>query len=336
MKKIRNVCLALLLGILMTVSVFADENESQKVDFPTDYYMIVESPDGGINIYSAADSEQPKLNNELIPNGTALHIEGEYEDGSSRAWGYTQYHGMYGYVPLDDCRPSGKQEAMNSDLSLAETVDVDYQIEVAKEDPDVFLYQGPDSKYGKVSGTDVIPGGQILHITQEAKMEDGTYWGKTALNDKEGWVSLDGLKNWAEIHAEETGDMVELQAGADTVEVTPTAAPTVTPTTKPTATPTVEPTPTAEATATPTPEATATPTAEPTATKEPEATATEAPPEETPEASPAETEDQAASSEDVKTSEVPAVNPFIWILGIAVLIAIILLIYHFRKNKSDK
>ncbi|MDO4337019.1 MAG: SH3-like domain-containing protein [Eubacteriales bacterium] len=311
MEKIRNVCLALLLGILMTVSVFADDNEAQKVDFSTDYYMIVESPDGGINIYSTADSEQPKLNNELIPNGTALHIEGEYEDESSRGWGYTEYHGMQGYVPLDDCRPSGKQEAINSDLGLAETADVDYQIEVGPEDQDVFLYQGPDNKYGKVAGTDAVPGGQILHITQEAKMEDGTYWGKTALDDKEGWVRLDGLKNWAEIHPEEAGDMAELQAGADMVQVTPTAAPTVTPT--------AEPTPTAEATATEAPEET--PTEEPEATSEP---------------SPSETEDQAASSEDVETSEIPAVNPFIWILGIAVLIAIILLIYHFIKNKSQK
>ena len=43
----------------------------------TDYYMIVESKAGGIDFYSQPDLDSTKLNDEQIPNGTALHITGE-------------------------------------------------------------------------------------------------------------------------------------------------------------------------------------------------------------------------------------------------------------------
>lgn len=72
MKKKLGMLLAVLLTFCMTVGVFADAGKTQQVDYKTDYYMIVESPDGGVDMYSEADASSPKLNDELIPNGTAI------------------------------------------------------------------------------------------------------------------------------------------------------------------------------------------------------------------------------------------------------------------------
>ena len=80
MKKKLGMLLAVLLTFCMTVGVFADAGKTQQVDYKTDYYMIVESPDGGVDMYSEADTSSPKLNDELIPNGTAIHVEGESTD----------------------------------------------------------------------------------------------------------------------------------------------------------------------------------------------------------------------------------------------------------------
>ena len=75
--------------------------------------MIVESKAGGIDIYANPDLEAAKLSEEMIPNGTALHIEGEVEDEThKRTWGYVQYHGMNGFVPLDDCRPAASDRRL--------------------------------------------------------------------------------------------------------------------------------------------------------------------------------------------------------------------------------
>ena len=81
MKKIIKSFLVVLMGFLMSVNVMADvQQEKQNPDYTTDYYMIVESKAGGIDIYSLPDLSSSKLNDSQIPNGTALHIEGETED----------------------------------------------------------------------------------------------------------------------------------------------------------------------------------------------------------------------------------------------------------------
>ena len=96
MKKKLGMLLAVLLTFCMTVGVFADAGKTQQVDYKTDYYMIVESPDGGVDMYSEADASSPKLNDELIPNGTAIHVEGEVTDEAGKVWVYAQLHGMFG------------------------------------------------------------------------------------------------------------------------------------------------------------------------------------------------------------------------------------------------
>ena len=76
MKKLAKSLLVIALGLLMSVNVMADvQTGKTEPDYPTDYYMIVESKAGGIDIYSQPDLEATKLNDEQIPNGKALHIE---------------------------------------------------------------------------------------------------------------------------------------------------------------------------------------------------------------------------------------------------------------------
>ena len=198
MKKAVKLCLALIFSVLFALPVLADvQSGSVGPDYKTDYYMIVESKAGGINIYAQPDLESSKLNEELIPNGTALHIEGEVEDKEAdRTWGYTEYHGMYGYVPLDDCKPAqSRQEAIDSELYIAGKDNVnynaDYDVTASADEGSQNLYQGPGEKYGTVPGSREIENGETLHITQDAEMVDGSRWGVTSVDGKEGWMDLD-------------------------------------------------------------------------------------------------------------------------------------------------
>lgn len=372
MKKRISTFLTLLLCILMTVNVFADEaGSSRKPDLITDYYMIVESPDGGIDIYAGAGFGETKLNNEQIPNGTALHIEGEKEDQDKRIWGYTQYHGMYGYVPEDDLKPVTRSEAIESELYLAGKdqvdYDADYDVEPRSDSGIVYLYQGPGEKYGKVPGTDEIPDGTRLHVFEDANLADGSHWAQVRTEDgQEGWVNMAGMKPYGTADTENTPvnmevtETAEAKNGEDllaagtaeltptpSVTVTPTPSITVTPTPKPTSTPTPspEPTPTAEPTPTEEPTPTVEPTKETTPTAEPteEPTPTVEPSKEaTPTAEPEETAaptEQAADadSKEASANQVTGVsslvrNPFVWIIIVVIIAVIILLVYHFKKR----
>lgn len=213
MKKTTGIWFAAILCMIISVTVSADvQNKQTEPDYKTDYYMIVESKAGGIDIYANPDLEAAKLSEEMISNGTALHIEGEVEDEThKRTWGYVQYHGMNGFVPLDDCRPAAsRQEAIDSELYLAGRDNVNYQadydITVSEED-DMKLYQGPGEKYGTVPGVRDIKSGETLHITQDAHMNDGSYWGVTTIDGKQGWVNLDEVNNPDQQEGTESGEM---------------------------------------------------------------------------------------------------------------------------------
>ena len=213
MKKTTGIWFAAILCMIISVTVSADvQNKQTEPDYKTDYYMIVESKAGGIDIYANPDLEAAKLSEEMIPNGTALHIEGEVEDEThKRTWGYVQYHGMNGFVPLDDCRPAAsRQEAIDSELYLAGRDNVNYQadydITVSEED-DMKLYQGPGEKYGTVPGVRDIKSGETLHITQDTHMNDGSYWGVTTIDGKQGWVNLDEVNNPDQQEGTESGEM---------------------------------------------------------------------------------------------------------------------------------
>ena len=344
MKKLTKSFLIVLLGLLMSVNVMADvQTGKTEPDYKTDYYMIVESKDGGIDIYAQPDFDSTRLNDEQIPNGTALHIEGEVEDTeNNRTWGYTEFHGMYGYVSLDECRPAvSRKEAIDSELYIAGrdhvNYNADYDVKAYAEEGSQKLYQGPGTKYGEVPGVRDIENGETLHITQDAEMADGSHWGVTTVDGTEGWVDLEKTEEWKAEHLDTVEESVDAVAE---VSVTPTEVAKATEIPAPTetaeATETPAPTETAKATETPAPteaaEATETPT--PTITEEAdEAENTEKDSKE-PEAENTDTKDsREASGQNVKvTASRWYQNPFTWIAVIAVLAVAGLLIYHNKKK----
>lgn len=332
MKKLAKSLLVIALGLFMSVNVMADVQTGKTgPDYPTDYYMIVESKAGGIDIYSQPDLESTRLNDEQIPNGTALHIEGEVEDTeNNRTWGYTEYHGMYGYAPLDECRPAdSRKEAIDSELYIAGkdhvNYNADYDVKADAEGGSQKLYQGPGTKYGEVPGVRDIENGETLHITQDAEMADGSHWGVTAVDGTEGWVDLEKTEEWKAEHLDTVEESVDAVAE---VSVTPTEVAKATETPAPTetakATETPVPTEAAEATETPTPAITEeTDEAENTEkdSKEPEAENTDT------------KDSREASGQNVKAAKTKWYqNPFTWIIGIAVLAVIVLLVYHNKKK----
>ena len=307
MKKTGMIWLIALMCMFFSVNVWADISDKKtEPDIKTDYYMIVESKQGGIDIYAHPDLESAKLNEELIPNGTSLHIEGEVEDTAhSRTWGYVQYHGMYGYVPLDDCRPAqSRKEAIDSELYIAgrDHVDynADYDVRAYASEGTQKLYQGPGEKYGEVPGVRDIKNGESLHVTQDAELVDGSHWGVTTVDGKEGWINLDDTED----AARKRGELSENDTDTKKEFVTMITS--------------------EEAELSKMPEATVTPeaTEAPTATVTPEAaetsTSTEVP------------KETAASAAEESNSLIQ--TPFWWIAAAAVIAVAGVLIYHFKKK----
>lgn len=369
MKKLAKSLLVILMGLCMSVNVMADvQTGKTEPDYSTDYYMIVESKAGGIDFYSQPDFDSTKLNDEQIPNGTALHITGEAEDTeNSRIWGYTEYHKMKGYAPLDECRPAqSRKEAIDSELYIAGKDHVnysaDYDVKAYAEEGTQKLYQGPGEKYGEVPGVRDIENGETLHITQDAEMVDGSHWGVTTVDGTEGWMNLEKTEEWLKEHPEAqtesvdaepvTEEAVDAEAAAENAvsaepvedsgettasKTTEKSATATTP--KATATPKVTATP--KTTETPAPTATTEPaeTPAPTAATEPAetpaATATAELEKEDTEAAQDETDavSRQTSGQDVRsTSGHWYQNPFIWIIAVAVLAVAGLLIYHYKKR----
>lgn len=307
MKKLGTV-LAVLLSLCMSVCVWADAGKAQSVDYKTDYYMIVESPDGGVDLYSEASIDSTKLNDELIPNGTAIHVEGESKDENGKVWLYTQLHGMYGFLQENYLKPATLSEAVASELKLFGSEEVNYSIKVdAKEDGSVSLYKGPGEKYGTVSGGCGIANGESLYIDTEVDTGKDGLWGHTSAGDVTGWVNIGKATNTeesaVELIPENSGSAADLDltpvpgqdtageavaeesaegesstldgtdtGSQDTAEVGKAGGSgTVTPSPANTATPTPKPT------STPTPKPTSTPTPKPTNTPTPELTSTSTP-----------------------------------------------------------
>ena len=299
MKKKLGMLLAVLLTFCMTVGVFADAGKTQQVDYKTDYYMIVESPDGGVDMYSEADASSPKLNDELIPNGTAIHVEGETTDEAGMVWVYAQLHGMFGFLEENYLKPATLAEAVASELALYGSKDANYSITVnAKDNGSFCLYKGPGKKYGTVSGGCNIANGEKLYIDTEVDTGKDGIWGHTEAGDISGWVNIAEATNTEESTVElvpetekeaedgsqsvQDGENISEVGKAGTegkdisdVETEPTGTPapkpekTSTPAPKPAETSTPAPEPTEKATAASEPTETSIPTPEPTETSTP-------------------------------------------------------------------
>lgn len=119
MKRCKGVLLAGMLVLSMSVPVYADKSVVVKVEAPadtTDYYMTVDSGGVGVDIYPSTDEKGEKLNDKTVKDGTVLHIEGETEK-NGETWGYTEYNGRYGYVPLEELRPSKDAELAKAGIA---------------------------------------------------------------------------------------------------------------------------------------------------------------------------------------------------------------------------
>ena len=119
MRRCKGVLLAGMLVLSMSVPVYADKSVVVKVEAPadtTDYYMTVDSGGVGVDIYPSTDGKGEKLNDKTVRDGTVLHIEGETEK-NGETWGYTKYNGRYGYVPLEELRPSKDAELAKAGIA---------------------------------------------------------------------------------------------------------------------------------------------------------------------------------------------------------------------------
>ena len=305
MKKILSVFLALLFSFTVCVAVWADGDEGQSADYITDYYMIVESRDGGINIYASTDISGGKLNNQLIPNGTALHIKGEKKDAAGKEWGLTEYHKMKGFVLFDDLKPVTITEAVKSELSVLGAEETDENIVVGAKAGSVKMYTGPGEKFPEISSSEIL-NGETVHISMKVETEDGNLWGKVTGREKEGWVNLS-----------EAGECKGTGKGSERAVDKKAPAPTEMP--KVTETPT----------ATEVPKATETPVA----TEVPKATETQKPTKALEKTEKEATEETAetASSKNVDAVSGLFMNPVLWVVAALILIALIFL--YFLKLK---
>ena len=348
-RKLGAIIATALCFILTAVSVYADDGRSQNPDYVTDYYMIVQSAQGGVDIYDEADPQSVKLNDKQIPNGTAIHVLGEKSGTDNNEWAYTQYHGMNGYVPMGDLNPATRDEAIDKEYNTFGGKDVDFEVKIQGNGVNVPVYNGPGEKFDEVSGSNGIADETTVHISQYVQGEDGTNWGKADTQGvDQGWINLDRDTDYATENApaaenlpDATGTSGNVPAAAEEVTPTPTEAVTPTPTEAvtptPKATPTPEATPTEKATptpeATPTEEATPTPEATPTeeATPTPETVETEKP-DSTDGKKASEEQTEKTSGKNVK-SDSGMKNPVIWISGIGIILIVILLIYFLKKKK---
>ena len=351
-RKKAGITAAVLLAVyvlLCAVPALADVQKRTEPDYRTDYYMIVESKAGGVDIYSDPDLNSTKLNDSLIPNGTALRIEGEVEDEKDkRLWGYTQYHGMYGYVPEDDLKPAqSRQEAIDAELYIAGSDNVDYNtdydVTVDSDEDGIHLYQGPGEKYGAVPGTEEIKNGETLHIVQEAEMVDGSRWGVTDSLEKDGWVNLDETREGKDTGIQkedvdgkmepDTAEIPETTAGAGTSSAGTSKLPEAEEKAELTEAAEEKTEPTKAAEAEEKVELTEAPEAEEKAEEKDEEMAQEETAGNERKAEPTETPGAAdAASREVQTDTAPSGVPLVFIILAAVAAVGGLFIYHFRKR----
>lgn len=122
MKRVRYIFAAGVVSAVMAMSIPVYADRSGKVELPqdsTDYYMTVDSGGVGVDIYPETSGKSEKLNDKTVEDGTVLHIEGETEK-NGESWGYTEYNGTHGYVPLDELRPS-KEDEIAAEKNTTET-----------------------------------------------------------------------------------------------------------------------------------------------------------------------------------------------------------------------
>ena len=160
MKRCKGVLLAGMLVLSMSVPVYADKSVVVKVEAPadtTDYYMTVDSGGVGVDIYPSTDGKGEKLNDKTVRDGTVLHIEGETEK-NGETWGYTEYNGRYGYVPLEELRPSKDAELAKAGIAGSTEKETSA---VNQRDASDTQNSAAGETQGKAAGTDNTGSSQV-------------------------------------------------------------------------------------------------------------------------------------------------------------------------------
>lgn len=83
------------------------------------YNVEVKAPDGGVNIRSGPGAAYDKLQSNLIPNGTVLHISETAKADNGKEWGYTTYNGLKGWVFLGQTKVTSA--AVSADQPASDT-----------------------------------------------------------------------------------------------------------------------------------------------------------------------------------------------------------------------
>ena len=154
------------------------------------YDVTVSASDGGCNLRYGAGVEHEKLMDNMIPNGTGLHIYWEQQASNGNTWGFTSYNNMNGWIALSEVSVTNP----NSSVSA-----VNYHVQPAAPEGGINLRSGAGVDY-EILLSGLIPNGTTLAITEETTAaSNGRFWGYTTYNGTSGWVTLEQVVPVAEV-----------------------------------------------------------------------------------------------------------------------------------------
>ena len=121
---IRRICAAAAAALCLSVAALPSAARADALIeefwftmYDVDYYVVVDAPDGGVNLRYGAGTEYSKVLDGMIPNGTVLHIDAEARANNGKYWGATEYDGWSGFIFLGHT----KKTAPPAEATAAET-----------------------------------------------------------------------------------------------------------------------------------------------------------------------------------------------------------------------
>lgn len=83
-----------------TASVSAGSYWAEESAWEADYNVEVSAPDGGVNLRWGPGADYDKLTENMIPNGTVLHVSREATASNGNNWGLITYEEQTGWIAL--------------------------------------------------------------------------------------------------------------------------------------------------------------------------------------------------------------------------------------------
>ena len=164
MKKTLKTCLMIALVIIMT-AIPVISNADAVIEgywdlaYDVDYDVVVTAPDGGVNLRMGPGAEYDKAQENMIKNGTELHIMQETRAENGKLWGYTCTDITSGWVFLGQCTKTTEMNSAPADTpdSALDSVADDSSADADSANTDVF--GNPEEEAG-VMKIDAADGGQ--------------------------------------------------------------------------------------------------------------------------------------------------------------------------------